>query len=316
MVGWHLLLLLVVEVTLYGAAARHLHQHYGWSVMAATAFAIALYLGIRVVLIGLEFLLTRWQGDPIPPEMRVPAGGLAKMYVRELGGWLLMFSLILPFVRSRRSVIDRHLDMPVRRTPVLLIHGLACNRGNWFWFRRRLEEKGLVVFTVDVTPPFARIDDFAPQAARAVDEILAATGADRVILIGHSMGGLVARAYLDQFGDGKVAHVITLGSPHQGTWMTRFALGPNLRNMDLNSRWLAGLREREAQRAPQPYTGFTCVYTLHDNLVTPQKNATLPGAEVIRLSGVGHLSMALSRPVFERVAAVLARVAPEIRDRR
>ncbi len=316
MVGWHLLLLLVIEVSLYGAAARHLHEHYGWSVVAATAFAIALYVGIRVVLIGLEFLLTRWQGDPIPPEMCVPFGLLATMYIREVGGWLLMFSVVLPFVRSRRSVIDRRVDQPVRRTPVLLIHGLACNRGNWFWFRRRLEEKGFAVFTVDVTPPFARIDAFAPQAARAVDEILAATGADRVILIGHSMGGLVARAYIDQFGEGKVAHVITLGSPHQGTWMTRFALGPNLRNMDLGSRWLNALRQREAGRAPQPYACFTCVYTLHDNLVTPQKNAALPGAAAIRLSGIGHLSMVLSTAVIAHVVAVLDRVAPEIRDHR
>ncbi|MEO8137580.1 MAG: alpha/beta fold hydrolase, partial [Betaproteobacteria bacterium] len=284
MVGWHLLLLLVVEVVAYGAAGRYLHVDHGWSLAAATAFSVGVYLGVRALLVGNEFLLARWQGDPIPPTLRVAPSRLALMYLRELGGWLLMFSLVLPFIPARRSVLDRPAGKPLSRLPILLLHGLACNRGNWFWFRHQLESRGYAVFTVDVTPPFSHIANFAPQVARAVDEILAATGSDRLVLIGHSMGGLVARAYLDQSGRDKVAHVITLGSPHHGTWMTRFALGPNLRDMDRDSGWLSALREREARRSPQPYANFTCVYTLHDNLVAPQTSAVLPGAEQIVLS--------------------------------
>jgi len=125
------------------------------------------------------------------------------------------------------------------------------------------------------------------------------------VLIGHSMGGLVSRAYLDQFGAGKVAHVITLGTPHLGTWMTNLGVGPNVRDMAEDSPWLAGLRKREAARSAHPYSNFTCVYTHHDNLVTPQANAALPGAEQVALSGIGHVSLALSSDVVKRVLTVL-----------
>jgi triacylglycerol esterase/lipase EstA (alpha/beta hydrolase family) len=161
------------------------------------------------------------------------------------------------------------------------------------------------VYALDCTPPLARIAGYAPQVARAMDEILAATGARQVVLIGHSMGGLVCRAYIDQFGTGKVAHIITLGTPHGGTWMTQLGLGPGVRNMDVQSGWLAGLREREAAGSATPYANFTCIFTYHDNLVTPQINATLPGANQIALSGIGHVSLVLSNAVLGHVLHVL-----------
>ena len=308
MVGWHLLLLLVIEVALYGAVGRHMHVAYGWSVPSAIALAVAIYVSVRIVLVAAEFMLARWKGAPIPEALRVPPSRLVAMYFRELGGWLLMFTFVLPFVLSRRSVLDRAAGAPSDKLPLLLVHGLACNRGNWFWFRRQLEQRGYGVYTVDCTPPFTQIANYAPQIARAVDEILEATGAKRLVLIGHSMGGLVSRAYLDQFGAGKVAHVITLGTPHLGTWMTNLAVGPNVRNMAEDSPWLAGLREREAARSTQPYANYTCVYTYHDNLVTPQTNAALPGAEHIALSGIGHVSLALSGGVVKHVLGVLERL--------
>ena len=309
MVGWHLLLLLGVEVALYGAVGRHIYLARGWSLPCAIALPVGIYVGVRIVLVAAEFLLARWQGSPIPEALRLPASRRLAMYLRELGGWLLMFTFVLPFVFSRRSVLDRVAgktsdDAP----PVLLIHGLACNRGNWFWFRRQLEQRGFRVYTVDCTPPFTRIASYAPQIAQAVDEILKDTGAEQLVIVGHSMGGLVARTYLDQFGSARIAHVITLGAPHLGTWITRLGFSPNVRDMAQDSLWLAELRAREAGRSAQPYKDFTCVYTYHDNLVTPQTNAALPGAAHIAVSGIGHLSLALNVTVVNHVAGVLQRL--------
>lgn len=236
------------------------------------------------------------------------------MYLRELAGWIVMFSIVMPFVPARRSIIDRSQRRRLVRAssgalPIVLVHGLACNRGNWLWFRRRLERRGLQTFAMDYTPWFSTIDLYAPQLAAAIDEVRAATGAEQVIVLGHSMGGLVTRAYLDRFGSAKVAHVITLGTPHRGTWMTRFGFTPNVRNMATDSAWLRALGEREAQRSLDPYADFTCVFTYHDNLVAPQHNATLPGAKHIPLSGIGHLSLAISPLVVDRIIEVVAGVS-------
>ena len=305
MVGWHLLLLLIAETVVYGSIGRHAHDAWGWTWSAAIALPVGIYLWVRIILIGLEFMLARWKGDPIPAALRVSTPRRIAMYMRELGGWLLMFSVILPFMPKRRSAIDRERRAGSKTLPVILVHGLACNRGNWFWFRRQLESRGYAAYTIDCTPWYARIDAYPAQLARAIDEVLADTGARHVTVIGHSMGGLIARAYLDRFGTDRVAHVITLGTPHQGTWMARFAYTPNIRDMAEGSEWLASLRTRESRRSMQPYAMFTCLFTYHDNLVTPQRNATLPGAAEIEVSGIGHLSLAFSPEVLSAVLAVL-----------
>jgi pimeloyl-ACP methyl ester carboxylesterase len=308
MVGWHLLLLLTVEAALYGAIGRHAYVAWGWSTGDSIALAVGIYLWLRIFLVGLEFVLARWKGVSIPEASAVSSPRCIAMYFRELGGWLLMFSLILPFVPARRSVIDRlPQEGAPAGLPILLVHGLACNRGNWFWFRRQLENRGYRVFTVDYTPWYAKIDRYPPQLARAIDEVLSHEGTRQLIVIGHSMGGLVARAYLDRFGEDKVAHVITLGTPHRGTWMARFGYSPNIRDMAEASDWLVSLERRERKRAEDPYSRFTCIFTYHDNLVTPQRNATLPGAEEVSVSGVGHLSLALSPTVLDAVSTVLGR---------
>ncbi|MEP7084805.1 MAG: alpha/beta fold hydrolase [Betaproteobacteria bacterium] len=307
MVGWHLLLLLLAEMSLYGSVARHVHNEHGWSVGGALALAISIYVSVRIVLIAAEFVLARWQGPAIPDVLRVSPLQLTVMYLRELGGWLLMFGSVMPFVLARRSVVDRP-RIDTATLPLLLVHGLACNRGNWFWFRRQLERRGYTVYTVDYTPPFARIANYVSPLARAIDEVLEATSAQQLILIGHSMGGLVSRAYLDRFGFDKVAHVITMGTPHLGTWMARLGVGPNVHDMTIDSPWLAALHEREAARSADPYSRFSCIFTYHDNLVTPQTNATLPGAVRIPLSGIGHLSLVLSSRVVNAVLRVVAQV--------
>jgi hypothetical protein len=316
MVGWHLLALLGVEVIAYGGIAYCAHRAWGWSVACALALGIAIYLCVRIVLVAAEFILARWQGEPIPDAMAKPPWAVAWMYLRELAGWIVMFSVVLPFVPARRSIID---STPLTNgnpgtLPIVLVHGLACNRGNWFWFRRQLARRGLVSFALDYTPWFASIDTYVPQLGAAIEEVCFATGAERVIVVAHSMGGLVTRDYLERFGGDRVAHVITLGTPHQGTWMTRFGFTPNVRNMAMGSEWLAGLQARESLRSRDPYRAFTCVFTYHDNLVTPQHNAVLLGARQIALSGIGHVSLVLSPCVLGHVLEEIARVSGAGRD--
>jgi pimeloyl-ACP methyl ester carboxylesterase len=303
MLGWHLLVLLGIEVVAYGGVGWWLSTVRGWAAPAAALLAVSIYIAVRVVLIAAEFLLARRHGDVIPESLCVPPARLVAMYVREVGLWALMFSVVLPFVPARRSVVDRRMgSAPATATPpILLVHGLACNRANWVWFRPGLARAGISVYAMDYTPWFSSIDGYAPQLAAAIDEVLAATGSNKVFIVAHSMGGLVARAYLDQFGDAKVAHIVTLGTPHRGTWMTRFGFTPNVRDMALGSAWLTALEKREAARSPDPYAKFTCVFTYHDNLVTPQHTATLPGSAQFALSGIGHVSLAFSRIVLDRV---------------
>lgn len=301
MVGWHLLLLLGVEVVAYGAIGRHMHVARGWSIGSAVALAVGIYVAVRMVLIAAEFIIGRIKGSPIPPALRVSVPTLAVMYLQELFGWVLMFALVMPWIRARRSVLEDEPTIPSSHPPILLVHGLACNRGNWFWFKRQLRRHGYRVYTMDCTPPVSRIGHYASQVHDAVEEILGATGARQLVLIGHSQGGLVIRAYLDRYGAAKIAKIITLGSPHLGTFLANLAVGYNAVDMRLKSPWLGELAVREMSGRGPAYRKFSCLFTYHDNLVAPQLNAVLPGSKAIALSGIGHLSLALSTVVVDHV---------------
>jgi len=194
-----------------------------------------------------------------------------------------------PF-RSRRW--PNHLPSEARgRRGVVLVHGFVCNRGLWNRWLPRLRAAGVPHVAVDLEPVFGAIDDYVPIVEVAVREVEQATGMPPLI-VAHSMGGLAVRAWMAGQGDAaelRVHRVLTLGTPHGGTWLARWAFSPNARQMRRDSRWLAQLREREpAARAGR----FTCYYSDCDNIVFPTRTATLAGADNRHLPGVAHVQMA------------------------
>jgi len=120
------------------------------------------------------------------------------------------------------------------------------------------------------------------------------------VLVTHSMGGLVARAYLRDYGGARVARLVTLGGPHHGSVHAYLGAGANARQMEPGSAWLEGLAQSEARGVPVP---FTSIFSHHDNFVAPQTSSVHPAARNIGLAAIGHVSLAFSRQVLEIVVA-------------
>ncbi|MCZ7564167.1 MAG: alpha/beta fold hydrolase [Burkholderiales bacterium] len=143
--------------------------------------------------------------------------------------------------------------------------------------------------------------------AREIESICTATGAERVSLVSHSMGGLVCRAYLRGHGVRRVARLVTVGAPHAGTRVARIGLGANARQMAPGSAWLAELAGHEARAlslgALPPAVAF---FSYHDNYVAPQVSGRLEWARNVPLGGSGHVEMYLSAHLADRVAVALA----------
>jgi triacylglycerol lipase len=259
----------------------------GWTPWQAVGLALAGFFGGRLFVVGLTFTLMLKGCGAVPAELRIGPFGALRMVLEEYLGFVVLFSVIQPF-ESFWMGPDRLAKPAPGRLPLLLIHGYQCNRGFWFWLRPRLEAAGWTVATHSLEPVFSDIDAYAEGIARRIDEVLAATGASQVILVGHSMGGLASRAYLRRHGTGKVARLVTLGSPHHGTLLAPLGLGPNARQMRVDSPWLSALA------APLPPASVS-IYSCHDNYVFPQQAcSTLEGATNIAIGGVSHLGMAFS----------------------
>lgn len=251
----------------------------------ALAGALLIVGGYALVL-ALEFSLLRLAhgSDPAP---RATAAQLLQAWWAEVRAAPLVFCWRQPFA-SRRWPDRLPADAQGRRG-VLLVHGFICNRGLWNPWLRRLSEQGVPFVAVNLEPVFGSIDDYIAILEQAVQRLERATGLAPVV-VAHSMGGLAVRRWWAEHGDdARVHHALTLGTPHRGTWLARFAMTRNARQMQQISSWLQTLAAREpAGRARQ----FTCYYSHCDNIVFPPSTATLPGADNRHLSGVPHVHMA------------------------
>jgi triacylglycerol lipase len=215
------------------------------------------------------------------------------MIASEYLAFLLIFLCILPFERLWMGS-DR---LRPSTRPLLLVHGYGCSRGVWWLLRKQLEAAGHTVATLSLTPPYTSIGKLVPQLAQRIEEVCRATGADQVVLIAHSMGGLVCRSYLARHGGARVERLITIASPHAGTELARLGIGANSREMEPGSLWLQDLAAAEL-RVPA-----LAIRTPHDNFVMPQDNQRLPGALDLELDGLGHLACLFSRRTASELVA-------------
>lgn len=191
---------------------------------------------------------------------------------------------------------------------VVLIHGFVCNRGFWAPWMRALRARGIRYVSVNLEPVFGSIDDYVALVEAAVSRA-SVPGAGRPQLVCHSMGGLAARAWLASAAGNRsrVDRVITIGSPHRGTWLANFSRLKNGRQMRPHGPWLDDLQRREyAQAGADAFRGFVCWYTHTDNIVFPASTATLPGADNRHVPGAGHVDLAFHPRVMSESLDMLA----------
>ncbi len=258
--------------------------------------------------IGITFVLAHRHASPRPQR----PGGVGPLHIAgrlmlwsgEIAAAWSVFLFAMPLERwlMPRAVAAKRSES----VPVLLIHGYVNNAGALWRLWRALVDKGFGVYTINLEPVYASIDDYAASIAARIATIRAATGAAEVVLVGHSMGGLAARAYLRACAQRQahtgVAKVITLGSPHHGTELARFEISANGKQMRWHSAWLEQLAADERGSWPCP---LVSVYSSDDNVVAPQLSAHLDGARNVVLEGIGHISLPLARRVTETVLAEL-----------
>ena len=287
---------LLIELIIYLALGWWLSRYAGWHWIKAAAILLGCALAIRASVVAASFAIAMLYSSPTPPEHRLGAFAWLRLYFAELGAYVLIYNVYQPFERLFAGA-EPLRPLPQGQMPVLLVHGYVCNRGFMLPLRRYLGEHGVSAYSHNLEPVYADIDGYADGLALRVEEICAATGADQLVILAHSMGGLAARAYLRRHGARRVAKLITLGTPHQGTVTARLAAGKNGRQMIPGNAWLKQLNE-EASRVP-----VVSVFSHQDNVVVPQDSAALAGAKIISLSGMGHVSMPFSRHIRELALA-------------
>ena len=193
-------------------------------------------------------------------------------------------------------------------TPILLVHGLIDNRSIFALLRRGLTRRGFnSVYSMNYSPFTADVRTAAAQLGEEIEAIVAETGYEKIHIIGHSLGGLIARYYVTRLGgDARVHTLVTLGTPHQGTYGA-YALPTRILSQ---MRPGSGLLRELDEPAVGCTTRFISYWSDTDLLIVPQGNGALrhPDLSVrnIRLHGVGHISLPIVGDVAHGISTALA----------
>ena len=225
---------------------------------------------------------------------------------RELG-WVAAHVALYP--TGMRA--DRRLDQPVgadpERTPILLLHGLVDNRSVFTRLRAALARDGFDCLTSMNYPVLtADIATAAEGLAAVVDGIRSRTGYQQIHVVAHSMGGLIARYYVQRLGgDTSVHTLVTLATPHTGTATAKLLPYGVVRQLQPGSEILTDL----AGPSPGCGTHIVSIYSDHDALVVPATAGRLthPDLDVrnVLVPGSGHHTLAFDRRVVREIASAL-----------
>lgn len=194
------------------------------------------------------------------------------------------------------------------KPPVVLLHGFIDNRSVFVLLRRSLAQHGRQqVESLNYSPLTCDIRTAAEPLGRHIEEICRRTGQPQVDIVGHSLGGLIARYYVQRLGgDFRVRTLVTLGTPHSGTRVAPLAdAHPIVRQMRPGSPVIEELR----LPAPGCRTRFVSFWSDLDQLMDPPQTACVDHpdllAQNVQVTGVGHLALPVHPAVVTGIGQAL-----------
>ncbi len=262
--------------------------------MGATVLLVALvvvgafYLGAFGYL-GVTYALMRRHAEPRPLGRALRSFVFELVCVALVEPWLPLFYFVGRRMGGARGGV-----------PVVFVHGYFQNRVDFVYLARKLRRAGLGPLFAINYPFFASVEDNAARLARFCARVREETGAARVDLVCHSLGGLVALELVRR-DPAHVRRCITVASPHAGVVFRGPILGASGRDLRAGS---ALVRRLEASRAAVPVLS---IYSSHDNVVHPKLTSSLAarGGEDVEVAHVGHLGILFSRTVAAHIVAFL-----------
>ncbi|MFA7267183.1 MAG: alpha/beta fold hydrolase, partial [Candidatus Nanopelagicales bacterium] len=264
----------------------------------------------------------RISGRKARKAVLTPAGikGVA-IEVAWLATHIAMYPMGLVEERARDEVLRHNLEglPPIQRgliigdveaagTPIIMVHGVIDNHSIFTVLRRSLSRRGFGrVISLNYSPLTDDIRRVSRRLAMLVESVCRETGYERVHIVGHSMGGVVARHYVQCMGgDSRVHTLVTLGSPHGGSAYAKVLPHSLARQLRPESEFVQELD----QPAPGCRTRMIAIWSDLDQVIVPQRNARIVHPDLnsrnVFIRGVGHMSLPVDGRAVHEICTALS----------
>ncbi|KUN38159.1 lipase [Streptomyces longwoodensis] len=191
--------------------------------------------------------------------------------------------------------------------PVLFVHGYTGNASNWNTMADRFRADGWPSSYLDQWSYDWRQSNAttAQQLSAEVDRLLAATGATKVDIVSHSMGGLGSRYYLKNLGGtAKVDAWVSLGGPNHGTDSANTCTDTSCTEMRIGSAFLADLNSGDETPGAARYATW---WSPCDTVINPDSSVALSGATNTRTACLSHTALLTDATVYAQTRDVVNR---------
>lgn len=193
------------------------------------------------------------------------------------------------------------------RDPILFVHGWSGNGSQWNTMVSRFKADGwtdaqLMAFSYNTSQSNATT---AQEISSRVNQLLAATGATRVDVVTHSMGGLSSRYYAKNLGgDAKIDAWVSLGGPNHGTSTANTCFSTACTEMRIGSSFLTALNSGDETPGLPRYGTW---WSGCDEIINPDDSVLLSGATNTQTACIGHMAFFSDLAVYNSVRDFVAK---------
>lgn len=221
--------------------------------------------------------------------------------MKKVTGLLALLSLLaLP------STITPPAARALTHDPILFVHGWNSNSSTWTTMIGRFQADGWTSAELNNWSYNTSQSNVttAQEINAKVDQILAATGATKVDIISHSMGGLSSRYYSKNLGgSSKIDEWVSLGGPNHGTDTAYFCAQTSCKEMRPGSTFLNSLNATDETPGTPNYRTW---WSACDSVINPDSSVSLTGAVNTQTACISHSDLHQNATVYAQVRDFVA----------